>query len=53
MDFRDFREGDIIEPYTMEEIETSITEANKAAAKRREEEQKAKESSETESQDAE
>ncbi len=43
VDFRDFREGDIIEPYTMEEIETSITEANKAAAKRREEEQQAKE----------
>lgn len=53
VDFRDFREGDIIEPYTMEEVETSITEANKAAAKRREEEQKAKESSEAESQDAE
>ncbi len=53
VDFRDFREGDIIEPYTMEEIETSITEANKAAAKRREEEQKDKGSSETESQNAE
>lgn len=35
--FRDFREGDIIEPYTMEEIATDINEANKAAAKRREE----------------
>lgn len=48
VDFRDFREGDIIEPYTMEEIETSITEANKAAAKRREEEQQAKEDNGTE-----
>ena len=46
VDFRDFREGDIIEPYTMEEIETSIAEANQAAAKRREEEQQAKESNE-------
>ena len=35
--FRDFKEGDIIEPYTMEEIATDINEANKAAAKRREE----------------
>ncbi len=40
IDFRDFREGDIIEPYTMEEIETSIAEVNKAAAKRREEQNK-------------
>lgn len=37
VDFRDFREGDIIEPYTMEEIEVSIQEANQEAAKRREE----------------
>ena len=42
VDFRDFKEGDIIEPYTMEEVETSITEANKAAAKKREAEAKAK-----------
>ena len=35
VDFRDFKEGDIIEAYTMEEIETSIAEANKAAAERR------------------
>ena len=42
IDFRDFREGDIIEAYTMEEVETSITEANKAAAKKREAEAKAK-----------
>ncbi len=44
VDFRDFQEGDIIEAYTMEEIATSITEANKAAAKRREEQAKAAES---------
>ena len=31
-DYRDFREGDIIEAYTMEEVATSITEANAAAA---------------------
>lgn len=43
VDFRDFQEGDIIEAYTMEEIATSITEANKAAAKRREEQAKAAE----------
>ena len=42
VDFRDFKEGDIIEAYTMEEVETSITEANKAAAKKREAEAKAK-----------
>ena len=41
IDFRDFKEGDIIEAYTMEEVETSITEANKAAAKKREAEAKA------------
>ncbi|WP_302948685.1 translation initiation factor IF-2 [uncultured Selenomonas sp.] len=37
VDFRDFAEGDIIEAYTMEEIETSIAEANKAAEQKREE----------------
>ncbi|MDY2684941.1 MAG: translation initiation factor IF-2 [Selenomonadaceae bacterium] len=42
VDFRDFREGDIIEPYTMEEIEVSIADANKAAAEKREAEAKAK-----------
>ena len=36
IDFRDFAEGDIIEAYTMEEIETSIAEANKAAEQKRE-----------------
>ena len=36
VDFRDFAEGDIIEAYTMEEIETSIAEANKAAEEKRE-----------------
>ncbi|SDG63459.1 translation initiation factor IF-2 [Selenomonas sp. WCT3] len=35
VDFRDFKEGDIIEAYTMEEIATSIAEANKAAAEKR------------------
>lgn len=42
VDFRDFKEGDIIEAYTMEEVATSITEANKAAAKKHEAEEKAK-----------
>lgn len=41
VDFRDFKEGDIIETYTMEEIATTIADANKAAAKKREEEAKA------------
>ncbi len=41
-DYRDFQEGDIIEAYTMEEIETSITEANKEAAKRRDQEEQTK-----------
>lgn len=41
IDFRDFKEGDIIEAYTMEEIATTIADANKAAAKKREEEAKA------------
>ena len=40
VDYRDFREGDIIEAYTMEEIETSIAEANKAAADRKAEAEK-------------
>jgi translation initiation factor IF-2 len=30
-DYRDFKEGDILEAYTMEEIKTSIAEANAAA----------------------
>ena len=34
-------EGDIIEAYTMEVIATTIADANKAAAKKREEEAKA------------
>ena len=37
VDFKDFQEGDIIEPYTMEEIAVTIEGANKAAAKKREE----------------
>ncbi|MBR3722790.1 MAG: translation initiation factor IF-2 [Selenomonadaceae bacterium] len=37
IDFRDFKEGDIIEPYKMEEVEVSIQDANREAAKRREE----------------
>ena len=41
VDFRDFKEGDIIEAYTMEKIATTIADANKAAAKKREEEAKA------------
>ena len=41
VDFRDFKEGDIIEAYTMEAIATTIADANKAAAKKREEEAKA------------
>ena len=41
VDFRDFKEGDVIEAYTMEEIATTIADANKAAAKKREEEAKA------------
>ena len=36
VDYKDFAEGDIIEAYTMEEIETSIAEANKAAEEKRE-----------------
>lgn len=41
VNFRDFKEGDIIEAYTMEEIATTIADANKAAAKKREEQAKA------------
>ena len=41
-DYRDFQEGDIIEAYTMEEIETSITEANREAAKRRDQQEQTK-----------
>ncbi len=37
IDFRDFKEGDIIEPYKMEEVEVSIQDANREATKRREE----------------
>ena len=37
VDFRDFKEGDIIEAYTMEEIATTIADANKAAAKKAQE----------------
>ena len=37
----DVKEGDIIEAYTMEEIATTIADANKAAAKKREEQAKA------------
>ena len=33
-DYRDFREGDILEVYEMQEIETSIAEANAAAEER-------------------
>ena len=36
VEYKDFQEGDIIEAYTMEEIETSIAEANKAAEEKRE-----------------
>ena len=50
VDFRDFHEGDIIEAYTMEEVEVSIADANKAAAERRkaEEEKKAAAAAEAE-----
>ncbi len=34
VDFKDFREGDIIEAYKMEEIETSIADANREAEAR-------------------
>ena len=48
VDFEDFQEGDIIEPYTMEEIAVTITDANKAAAKKREEQEKAAKETEAE-----
>lgn len=35
-DYRDFKEGDILEVYSMEEVSTSIAEANARAAERRE-----------------
>ena len=35
-DFRDFKEGDILEVYSMEEVSTSIAEANARAAERHE-----------------
>ena len=35
-DYRDFKEGDILEVYSMEEVSTSIAEANTRAAERRE-----------------
>jgi len=41
-DYRDFQEGDIIEAYTMEEIETSITQANKEAAEKRDQKEQTK-----------
>ena len=40
VDFRDFREGDIIEAYKMEEIETSIADANREAEARHAAEEK-------------
>lgn len=46
VDFRDFKEGDIIEAYTMEEIATSIAEANKAAAEKRKAQAEAKKENE-------
>ena len=42
IDFTEFQEGDIIEPYIMEEIKTDINQVNKEAAKKHEEEAKAK-----------
>ncbi len=42
VDYRDFREGDIIEAYTLEEVAVSITDANKEAAAKHEAEEKAK-----------
>ena len=40
-DFRDFKEGDVLEVYAMEEVATSITEANAKAADKRAAEEKA------------
>jgi translation initiation factor IF-2 len=48
VDYRDFKEGDIIEAYTMEEIATSIAEANKAAAEKRKAQAEAKAKAEQE-----
>ncbi|BAL83323.1 putative translation initiation factor IF-2 [Selenomonas ruminantium subsp. lactilytica TAM6421] len=48
IDFRDFKEGDIIEAYTMEEIATDINEANKEAARKRQAEAAAKAAKENE-----
>lgn len=48
VDFKDFQEGDIIEPYMMEEIAVTITDANKAAVKKREEQERAAKETEAE-----
>ncbi len=48
IDYRDFKEGDIIEAYTMEEIATDINEANKEAAIRHQQEAAAKAAQENE-----
>ena len=48
IDYRDFKEGDIIEAYTMEEIATDINEANKEAAKKRQAEAAARAAKENE-----
>ncbi|SDP71729.1 translation initiation factor IF-2 [Selenomonas ruminantium] len=48
IDFRDFKEGDIIEAYTMEEIATDINEANKEAARKRQAEAAARAAKENE-----
>ncbi len=48
IDFRDFKEGDIIEAYTMEEIATDINEANKEAARKRQAEAEARAAKENE-----
>ena len=48
IDYRDFKEGDIIEAYTMEEIATDINEANKEAARRHQEEAAARAAKENE-----
>jgi translation initiation factor IF-2 len=48
IDYRDFKEGDIIEAYTMEEIATDINEANKEAARKRQAEAEARAAKENE-----
>jgi translation initiation factor IF-2 len=48
IDYRDFKEGDIIEAYTMEEIATDINEANKEAAKKHQAEAAARAAKENE-----